>query len=323
MQNCKTFQELPEFLKLSLLSYSSADLEYTICISGEERLRQSVSEELSSYGCKITVLSDKDILGLRSKNMLEKLWTLWQEHKIRANHPPSEYHCFARWLVLNDLYEKKYFCNTDLVLAHDWDDCFLGKTSFLIDSMTDILRLENLDPVNSMICAYCSIVSDYPLFTMLQPHLMVLNKRAINQFTNELESIVINTKRFMHTRLFADMNLWAYSVSLSMRNGETMLFKQLYHIMGGKYYVCDNIRSFDNPASSTLHRDSIYIPQQINYLANGASHMEYVKLLFDDKVYVLTEDSGALPVFNLQFQGVEGKYLASCLKEKISSYIFH
>jgi len=319
--NARSYAELPPFLQISLKSYASTNLRYVICVSGEDHLRESLKKEFALSFANVEIFSDTEILSDHSRLLLGTLWKLWNEKQIRANYAPSEYHCFARWLALNDLYNKNIIGNTELVLAHDWDDCFLGDPDILASSISRSLSQSHLTISDSKICAYCSESDVHPLFSVIQPHLMVLNRNQSSHFSNTLTSLLIDHKKFMYTRLFADMNLWAYCISLSMRDAVPSLFQQLYHIMEGEYYVCDNIRSFKNLASSSINKDSIFIPPQINYLENGATHMDYVKLLFGDKVYIETADRGLIPAFNLQFQGVEGKYLASCLQSTIHKYI--
>lgn len=317
------FDKLPEFLKLSILSHSISTDDYILVINGCEELVKTTRSVLDNFrGKRTSVFNFANVVSEKSRIQLTKLKENWNLGIFRANHPPSEYHCFARWLVLHDLYASNFLSRDDVTFSHDWDDLMLAKPFILKEKVLNWLNKHNISARSDCIFIPCSSYSNYPLFTHLQPHFLITNFASISCFNSCLDRL-LNRRPPSWTKkgLFADMNVWGYTVSrmLSSRN-IFCLFKQIHEILDNSYFVCDNVRSFDNPSGIIPKALKIFIPPEINYLDDGETHLRFIRIRISDKLYIQTQ-SQDIPLMNLHFQGVEGKYLCNKLTPILQSFV--
>ena len=70
------------------------------------------------------IVHPDEIESKETREVLKSLVLSWQKGELKANHPPTEYHCFKRWFILRDYLENNKLANIQ-ICSHDWDDLLL------------------------------------------------------------------------------------------------------------------------------------------------------------------------------------------------------
>lgn len=236
---------------------------------------------------------------------LNKLSDGWSKRYFSANCPEVEIYCFARTLVLQELFNRGIIDGDSLIFAHDWDDLVFYDLDLLYN------MAEQKQQIDKGLIATTSIVDNY-LEHLIQPAFTVVNHRAITQFqisTEHLISRYTDGLRNLQTH-FSDMRAWAWTWNQYKRlnTGVCLNWSNLLP----QYFFCHNIRNLDGIKSyGQVSSRSIFIPDKFNYLPDNRTHENFIEIFLDSYGNPLVETSkaGILPMFNAHYSGIEGKYL--------------
>lgn len=290
-----SFSELPsKVLLASMIHYWHFSESYIIVTNIKpEKFRNLVPSE-------IIVIQDKEVESEETREISEILVRKWSESTLFANHPATEIHCFRRWMLLKDMYDKGIIDNKELVFSHDWDDlCFLDIGDLLSEA-----HIKQYQVVDKPL-----IVSNtpHPITTRLQPSFMLVNRKSILEYNEAIvrlaDLFVKNEKR----SYFSDMVPWGYLHNMySLKGkGSSLLWQEL---IDKEVFFDDNMRVIDSQLTDVYTRE-FKIPREYSCLeGTDRLSVKYFSSSSDGNVYI--HSKGKLTrVWNIHYSGTEAKYI--------------
>ena len=244
----------------------------------------------------LTILDMNDII---SSETLEKLGSLdrWNEKElIESNHYPVERLCFLRWMVLLDLANKLRLKESDCICISDWDNFIFSKP--------EIDQLVNKLPVSYHNDPHTNPFEIHPAFSLFSVDVLRLyNQNILNLRIYER----LRSKDLQ--RFYNDKLIWALiQYRLFSKGGQNCgdINKLFTNTI-----ACRNIRHLKD-SDYVFAEDSINLPKHVNYSSESIfkyAHAEIEKCDGVKQVNGKLSNGNMFHWANLDFQGVEGKYL--------------
>jgi hypothetical protein len=253
-------------------------------------------------------LSDSHILQLYKK--------LVGSGAVTSNHPPTELHCLARWVLLD-----KYLPRTEVsggIVCLDWDTLCLNKHSSLIDG---------LSKKTPLIYSMEADRSRYPLYSICPNHIVIFDPIVLQKYLSYTyqQMLLID---YMHslnnsTFYFSDMLPWSSVVSyLNLANREP--FKWQLLLAQTDFIFEHNIRI------KTEHNDTFIMEEfslsdcNCNYTGHESIS---IKRLFNisGQIYLCLANKGTFTLrkpISIHLSGTETKWLYfNKLRREISNSV--